>query len=500
VSVGADGLSVLASWVSAPVTRILESSRGLRAGFRQVVIFETVPPAGVWQGPGVGATLQAAGLAALLLSRYDVLLLDEPTNALDLDGLERLEAFDEFAGTRAGLEERARMQRAWMDKGVRTARRKAPDSDKFGRAMRAIGRLEVVEEPRKEWRLRLEFAAAPRSGSVVAVLDHAVVRRGTFTLGPVDLQVDWADRVAVTGPNGAGKSTLIALLLGRLAADQVRASLGPGVVVGELDQARSRFDGEASLAAAFGTVVPAWPDADVRTLFAKFGLGGEHMLRPCASLSPGERTRAGSQRDEVLQPVGEAHHDEQRDQHHPNGGQQPRRSRDEPPDRPGARRPQRAAADRPGQGGEEDQVHADPRHHAVRAQRADDVQALEHQPVHEAEAEHRADQQTAPGETGQGRAGGDEHPEEDDDREGGDPQQRVGESEDRRLVGLHDRAAGQQGVDAAGRDEIGVLEQLDPVQDQRERRDEAEDAAGDQRPAEPGEPRLRARLIEVGVV
>jgi ATPase subunit of ABC transporter with duplicated ATPase domains len=32
--------------------------------------------------------------------------------------------------------------------------------------------------------------------------------------------------------------------------------------------------------------------ADVRTLLAKFGLGGEHVLRPADTLSPGERTRA----------------------------------------------------------------------------------------------------------------------------------------------------------------------------------------------------------------
>jgi ATPase subunit of ABC transporter with duplicated ATPase domains len=49
-------------------------------------------------GLGLGAELNTpmaalsggqAGLAALLLSRYDVLLLDEPTNDLNLDGLER---------------------------------------------------------------------------------------------------------------------------------------------------------------------------------------------------------------------------------------------------------------------------------------------------------------------------------------------------------------------------------------------------------------------------
>lgn len=47
-----------------------------------------------------GGQAARAGLASLLLSRYDVFLLDEPTNDLDLDGLERLERF--VTGLRAG--------------------------------------------------------------------------------------------------------------------------------------------------------------------------------------------------------------------------------------------------------------------------------------------------------------------------------------------------------------------------------------------------------------
>src|SRR5487761_2372868 len=47
-----------------------------------------------------GGQAARAGLASLLLSRYDVFLLDEPTNDLDLDGLARLEAF--VTGLRAG--------------------------------------------------------------------------------------------------------------------------------------------------------------------------------------------------------------------------------------------------------------------------------------------------------------------------------------------------------------------------------------------------------------
>ena len=49
-----------------------------------------------------GGQAARAGLAALLLSRYDVLLLDEPTNDLDLDGLERLERFVHGPAERRG--------------------------------------------------------------------------------------------------------------------------------------------------------------------------------------------------------------------------------------------------------------------------------------------------------------------------------------------------------------------------------------------------------------
>ena len=315
-----------------------------------------------------GGQAARIGLAALLLSRYDVLLLDEPTNDLDLAGLDQLERFvsrsragvvvvshdreflarttnriveldlvqqlvrvhdggyeaylverevarrharedyEEFADTKAGLEARARMQRNWMAKGVRDSIKKSKDGDKHIKAaqrassekqaakakqtQRMIERLEVVEEPRKEWELRMEIASAPRAGAVVATLRGAVVHRGGFTLGPVDLQVDWGDRLAITGANGSGKSTLLAALLGRVPLDEGTSTLGPAVRIGEIDQARGRFLGPQQLIDAFGGEVPDWPTSEVRTLLAKFGLTADHVLRPAVTLSPGERTRA----------------------------------------------------------------------------------------------------------------------------------------------------------------------------------------------------------------
>src|SRR6202041_3170116 len=43
---------------------------------------------------------------------------------------------------------------------------------------------------------------------------------------------------------------------------------------------------------AFGAAVPSLVTAEIRTLLAKFGLRAAHVMRPAATLSPGERTRA----------------------------------------------------------------------------------------------------------------------------------------------------------------------------------------------------------------
>lgn len=140
-----------------------------------------------------GGQAARVGLAALLLSRFDIALLDEPTNDLDLDGLERLETFvrglrggvvlvshdreflarsvtrvleldlaqnthrvygggydayleeratlrrqarekyEEYADTKADLVSRARTQREWSSQGVRNAMKKSPDNDKIRR-------------------------------------------------------------------------------------------------------------------------------------------------------------------------------------------------------------------------------------------------------------------------------------------------------------------------------------------------------------------------------
>ena len=217
------------------------------------------------------------------------------------------EAYELYETTKGSLEERARRQRQWAANASYQARKKATDNDKAQRDFRInrtekqaakvrqterlLERLGEVEEPREPWRLQYEIGSAARSGDVVARLSGAVVERGSFRLGPVDLEIGWAERVALVGPNGSGKTTLLQALLGRLPLASGSQWLGPGVVVGELDQARRVFRADAPLLDVFREHTALAP-AEARKLLAKFRLGADLVHARAAGLSPGERTRA----------------------------------------------------------------------------------------------------------------------------------------------------------------------------------------------------------------
>jgi ATPase subunit of ABC transporter with duplicated ATPase domains len=216
------------------------------------------------------------------------------------------EDYAEYQTKRADLQGRAQAQREWSSQGIGKAKRSG-ETDKFikhrmkatsekvaskARASeKAIERLEVVDKPWEGWELRFEIGTAARSGDVVADLHGAVVERGEFRLGPVDLTVGWADRIAILGENGAGKSTLLDLLLGRIEPTSGTAHLGGSVVVGELSQRRDRFATETPLLDVVMAITGQRLD-ESRSLLAKFGLGADHVTRPSRDLSPGERTRA----------------------------------------------------------------------------------------------------------------------------------------------------------------------------------------------------------------
>jgi ATPase subunit of ABC transporter with duplicated ATPase domains len=298
-----------------------------------------------------GGESARAALVSVLISRFDVLLLDEPTNDLDFAGLAKLESFlHDFAGAvvvvshdRAFLDrtvtriveldewthgateyaggwseyeadraqrrarhyerwegyvaEKDRVQaqaqrmQQWEERGYGQGRKKKKSKDVKKAFEKKLGKLERVDKPYEPWELHLGLEPAARSGDVVVRLEHAIVERGSFRLGPVDLEVRFGDRLAIVGANGSGKTTLLDALLGGVELSEGSRWLGPGVVLGELEQRRTIFAGGERLIDSF-VAASGLPVEDARTLLAKFDLGADHVLRRGETLSPGERTRA----------------------------------------------------------------------------------------------------------------------------------------------------------------------------------------------------------------
>jgi ATPase subunit of ABC transporter with duplicated ATPase domains len=218
------------------------------------------------------------------------------------------EAYAVYQSQRSDLARRAQRERQWATSGVSKEKKNPRDNDKAQRDFRinrterlaararrterALDALEVVEKPWEGWDLRFNINEATRSGAVVARLEDAVVERGDFVLGPLTLDIAWADRLALVGPNGSGKTTLVEALLGRLPLAAGTRRIGSSVVIGELGQDRRVLsDTSSSVVGAFMEAT-SLPMSSARSQLAKFGLGAGAAVRPPSSLSPGERTRA----------------------------------------------------------------------------------------------------------------------------------------------------------------------------------------------------------------
>ncbi len=172
-----------------------------------------------------------------------------------------VEAHERAVARRTQLEQAEREVRRRAATSINRATHAPRDGDKhtkewirsraegMGTRARVIaGRAARVEVPDKPWQdapLHLELTAAERRSGFVVALDGAVLRRGAFALGPVDLELAHGDRVLLAGPNGSGKSTMIAALAGDLEPAAGRRRATPGAVIAQLGQARDALAADA---------------------------------------------------------------------------------------------------------------------------------------------------------------------------------------------------------------------------------------------------------------
>src|SRR3546814_2659831 len=117
----------------------------------------------------------------------DVCSSDLFVESRELARRQQHEGYEKYTAERDRLQSRQQTQREWAVTGVKNAKKKKTDNDKFiphlksqrsekmaakvKATEKAIERLDVVDKPWEPWQLQLELKATSRAGDVVGRLD-----------------------------------------------------------------------------------------------------------------------------------------------------------------------------------------------------------------------------------------------------------------------------------------------------------------------------------------
>jgi len=235
-------------------------------------------------------------LARELVLKPEILLLDEPTNHLDIDSINWLEVFlanypgtvffvthdrmfMQHLATRIVELDRGRLfswacdyktflerkqaaldieesewkhfdkklaeEEVWIRQGVKARR------------CRNEGRVKALERLREEKRSQRKEEGLVRMRAQKAVLSgHKVIKAFQLHFGYDDkclirdfsVNIMRQDKIGVIGPNGSGKTTLLRILLGEIAPQRGKVTLGTNLEIAYYDQLREQLDEEKTVA------------------------------------------------------------------------------------------------------------------------------------------------------------------------------------------------------------------------------------------------------------
>ena len=165
------------------------------------------------------------------------------------------------------------------------------DGTHAGRVDDARARLDRAEAGLREDQVvtvDLPETRVPAGRTVVAAVGVRV--RDLFGDG-LDLELRGPERLALTGPNGSGKTTLLRVLAGLQQPDDGTVRRAEGGVA-YLSQRLDTLDPARSVADCLADAAPDRPEAERRTVLARFLFRGERADLPVGALSGGERLRA----------------------------------------------------------------------------------------------------------------------------------------------------------------------------------------------------------------
>ena len=287
-----------------------------------------------------GGWIMRASLAKILFSKPDVLLLDEPTNHLDLEAniwfeeylinfngaviitshdraflnsvatmilaiepgevithkgnydnylISREQSLKVKQATAVRVEKKIEKDMKFIDR----FRAKASKAKQVQSRIKALDRIEKIELPRINKRVKYSFLKSSRSGNEVIKLENLSKSYGVNVVyKDIDLVLYRGDKVALVGPNGAGKSTLLKILAGVLEFDNGNRQLGHNVESGYYAQyLLELLKLENTLTEELQHASINESEQNLRNILGSFLFKGDDIYKTISVLSGGEKAR-----------------------------------------------------------------------------------------------------------------------------------------------------------------------------------------------------------------
>ncbi|TBR17808.1 ATP-binding cassette domain-containing protein [bacterium] len=290
-----------------------------------------------------GGQKRRALLARALVLKPEILLLDEPTNHLDIDSMLWLEGFllnypgtvffvthDRMFMTRLAtrileldrgkifswscdyktflerkqaaldieeaqyyhFDKKLAEEEIWIRKGVKARR------------CRNEGRVKALERLREEKKEQRKAIGQVRMhAQKVDPSGHRVIKISQLGFGYGEkclvknftTQIMRGDKIGVIGPNGSGKTTLLRLLLGQLAPQSGKVTLGTNLRIAYYDQLRDQLDEDRTVAENVNgeseTIIINGKPRHIIGYLQDFLFTPDRARTPAKVLSGGERNR-----------------------------------------------------------------------------------------------------------------------------------------------------------------------------------------------------------------
>lgn len=215
----------------------------------------------------------------------------------------------EWAEYNDSVENKKRLEKTVEEKLRRAdeiSRSKLPDNDKmqgktkvewgqriFQRGAKLLkNRLEnteILEKPKEFLPLNINFEVGERSGDKVLELVSVIKKMPSETLGPINLLIQYGDKILITGENGSGKTTLLKMIMGEVFPDSGEIKHGTNLKIGYLPQ-QEDFISEAKVKDEFIRHTKI-EEGLSRRILNRFKLSTDDVNKKIKDLSSGERSR-----------------------------------------------------------------------------------------------------------------------------------------------------------------------------------------------------------------